>query len=88
MLIRKEEDGFFSHWNRGDVVYQEQILQSISHLFVWRDSFVCLRDLVERSFCCSGPGKYHYSPERLKKTELCQKDEFHLGRRNGRRSSG
>ncbi|XP_056867779.1 pleckstrin homology domain-containing family G member 3 isoform X5 [Takifugu flavidus] len=33
------------------------------------------------------PGKYHYSPERLKKTESCHRDEFHLGRRNGRRSS-
>uniref|UniRef100_H3DJA9 Pleckstrin homology and RhoGEF domain containing G3 n=1 Tax=Tetraodon nigroviridis TaxID=99883 RepID=H3DJA9_TETNG len=35
----------------------------------------------------NSPGKYHYSPERLKRTELCQKEEFHLGRRNGRRSS-
>eukprot|EP00066_Takifugu_rubripes_P025413 XP_011614679.1 PREDICTED: pleckstrin homology domain-containing family G member 3-like isoform X1 [Takifugu rubripes] len=33
------------------------------------------------------PGKYHYSPERLKKTDSCHGDEFHLGRRNGRRSS-
>lgn len=32
------------------------------------------------------PGKYHYSPERLKKAESCQAD-FHLGGRNGRRRS-
>ncbi|XP_029316037.1 pleckstrin homology domain-containing family G member 3-like isoform X2 [Cottoperca gobio] len=31
------------------------------------------------------PGKYHYSPERLKKS--CQDDDFHLGGRNGRRRS-
>lgn len=58
---------------------------------MWRDFFVaCViwSTLMRRSFCCSGPGKYHYSPERLKKTELCQGEEFHLGRRNGRRSSG
>uniref|UniRef100_A0A4W6DHJ0 Pleckstrin homology and RhoGEF domain containing G3 n=1 Tax=Lates calcarifer TaxID=8187 RepID=A0A4W6DHJ0_LATCA len=33
------------------------------------------------------PGKYHYSPERLKKTESCQADDFHHGRRKGRRRS-
>ncbi|XP_070698285.1 pleckstrin homology domain-containing family G member 3-like isoform X2 [Pempheris klunzingeri] len=33
------------------------------------------------------PGKYHYSPERLKKAETCQDDEFHLGGRNERRRS-
>ncbi|XP_044021470.1 pleckstrin homology domain-containing family G member 3 isoform X3 [Siniperca chuatsi] len=33
------------------------------------------------------PGKYHYSPERLKKAESCQADDFHLGGRNGRRRS-
>ncbi|GLD62530.1 pleckstrin homology domain-containing family G member 3-like isoform X1 [Lates japonicus] len=33
------------------------------------------------------PGKYHYSPERLKKTESCQADDFHLGGRKGRRRS-
>ncbi|XP_023258509.1 pleckstrin homology domain-containing family G member 3-like isoform X1 [Seriola lalandi dorsalis] len=32
------------------------------------------------------PGKYHYSPERLKK-ESCQMDDFHLGGRKGRRRS-
>ncbi|XP_045918557.1 pleckstrin homology domain-containing family G member 3 isoform X3 [Micropterus dolomieu] len=32
------------------------------------------------------PGKYHYSPERLKKAQSCQAD-FHLGGRNGRRRS-
>uniref|UniRef100_A0A3Q1EZZ4 Pleckstrin homology and RhoGEF domain containing G3 n=1 Tax=Acanthochromis polyacanthus TaxID=80966 RepID=A0A3Q1EZZ4_9TELE len=33
------------------------------------------------------PGKYQYSPERLKKAESCQADDFHLGGRNGRRRS-
>ncbi|XP_075964702.1 pleckstrin homology domain-containing family G member 3-like [Anarhichas minor] len=33
------------------------------------------------------PGKYHYSPERLKKAESCQADDFHLGGRNERRRS-
>ncbi|XP_068437016.1 pleckstrin homology domain-containing family G member 3 [Clinocottus analis] len=33
------------------------------------------------------PGKYHYSPERLKKAETCQADDFHLGGWNGRRRS-
>ncbi|XP_059209331.1 pleckstrin homology domain-containing family G member 3 [Centropristis striata] len=33
------------------------------------------------------PGKYHYSPERLKKAESCQADDFHLGGRKGRRRS-
>ncbi|KAM9341011.1 pleckstrin homology domain-containing family G member 3-like [Symphorus nematophorus] len=33
------------------------------------------------------PGKYHYSPERLKKAESYQADDFHLGGRNGRRRS-
>ncbi|XP_039992986.1 pleckstrin homology domain-containing family G member 3 isoform X3 [Xiphias gladius] len=33
------------------------------------------------------PGKYHYSPERLKKSESCQADDFHLGGRKGRRRS-
>ncbi|KAM6968625.1 pleckstrin homology domain-containing family G member 3-like [Tautogolabrus adspersus] len=33
------------------------------------------------------PGMYHYSPERLKKTELYQADDFHLVGRNGRRRS-
>ncbi|XP_019130709.2 pleckstrin homology domain-containing family G member 3 isoform X3 [Larimichthys crocea] len=32
------------------------------------------------------PGKYHYSPERLKR-ESYQADDFHLGGRNGRRRS-
>uniref|UniRef100_A0A8C5H0Q1 Pleckstrin homology domain-containing family G member 3-like n=1 Tax=Gouania willdenowi TaxID=441366 RepID=A0A8C5H0Q1_GOUWI len=34
------------------------------------------------------PGKYQYSPERLKRAESNHNDEFHLGRRNGRRRSG
>ncbi|XP_035850632.1 pleckstrin homology domain-containing family G member 3 isoform X4 [Sander lucioperca] len=33
------------------------------------------------------PGKYHYSPERLKKAESCQADDFHLKGQNGRRRS-
>ncbi|KAK5916599.1 hypothetical protein CgunFtcFv8_011566 [Champsocephalus gunnari] len=33
------------------------------------------------------PGKYHYSPERLKKTESCNSDDFHDAGRNGRRRS-
>ncbi|XP_032355833.1 pleckstrin homology domain-containing family G member 3 isoform X3 [Etheostoma spectabile] len=33
------------------------------------------------------PGKYHYSPERLKKAESCQTDDFHLKGQNGRRRS-
>ncbi|XP_047466493.1 pleckstrin homology domain-containing family G member 3 isoform X4 [Mugil cephalus] len=33
------------------------------------------------------PGKYQYSPERLKKAETCQADDFHVGGRNGRRRS-
>ncbi|XP_028294001.1 pleckstrin homology domain-containing family G member 3-like isoform X6 [Gouania willdenowi] len=33
------------------------------------------------------PGKYQYSPERLKRAESNHNDEFHLGRRNGRRRS-
>ncbi|KAI3367841.1 hypothetical protein L3Q82_026663, partial [Scortum barcoo] len=33
------------------------------------------------------PGKYHYSPERLKKTESYQAEDFCLGGRNGRRRS-
>ncbi|XP_035529844.1 pleckstrin homology domain-containing family G member 3 isoform X2 [Morone saxatilis] len=33
------------------------------------------------------PGKYHYSPERVKKTEYYQADDFHVGGRNGRRRS-
>ncbi|XP_073339014.1 pleckstrin homology domain-containing family G member 3 [Pagrus major] len=33
------------------------------------------------------PGKYHYSPERLKKAECYNTDDFHLGGRNGRRRS-
>ncbi|XP_033498313.2 pleckstrin homology domain-containing family G member 3 isoform X1 [Epinephelus lanceolatus] len=33
------------------------------------------------------PGKYHYSPERMKKAESCQADDFHFGGRNGRRRS-
>ncbi|XP_054470161.1 pleckstrin homology domain-containing family G member 3 [Anoplopoma fimbria] len=33
------------------------------------------------------PGKYHYSPERLKKAESYQADDFHLGGRHGRRRS-
>nr|XP_040054954.1 LOW QUALITY PROTEIN: pleckstrin homology domain-containing family G member 3 [Gasterosteus aculeatus aculeatus] len=33
------------------------------------------------------PGKYHYSPERLKKAESFQGDDFHLAGRNGRRRS-
>nr|XP_033498316.1 pleckstrin homology domain-containing family G member 3 isoform X3 [Epinephelus lanceolatus] len=33
------------------------------------------------------PGKYHYSPERMKKAESCQADDFHFRGRNGRRRS-
>ncbi|XP_071354774.1 pleckstrin homology domain-containing family G member 3-like isoform X8 [Trachinotus anak] len=33
------------------------------------------------------PGKYHYSPERLKKAESCHMDDFNLGGRKGRRRS-
>ncbi|XP_071377792.1 pleckstrin homology domain-containing family G member 3-like [Centroberyx affinis] len=33
------------------------------------------------------PGKYRYSPERLKKAESCQAEDFPLGGRNGRRRS-
>ncbi|KAK5857238.1 hypothetical protein PBY51_010496 [Eleginops maclovinus] len=33
------------------------------------------------------PGKYHYSPERMKKTESCNSDDFNDGGRNGRRRS-
>ncbi|XP_036927618.1 pleckstrin homology domain-containing family G member 3 isoform X3 [Acanthopagrus latus] len=33
------------------------------------------------------PGKYHYSPERLKKAECYNSDDFHLGGRNERRRS-
>nr|XP_046267915.1 pleckstrin homology domain-containing family G member 3 isoform X3 [Scatophagus argus] len=33
------------------------------------------------------PGKYHYSPERLKKADSYHADSFHLGGRNGRRRS-
>uniref|UniRef100_A0A8C4D9C9 Pleckstrin homology domain-containing family G member 3 n=1 Tax=Dicentrarchus labrax TaxID=13489 RepID=A0A8C4D9C9_DICLA len=33
------------------------------------------------------PGKYYYSPERVKKTEYYQADDFHVGGRNGRRRS-
>ncbi|XP_028251227.1 pleckstrin homology domain-containing family G member 3-like isoform X3 [Parambassis ranga] len=33
------------------------------------------------------PGKYQYSPERLKKADSCQADDFHLAGRNGRRRS-
>ncbi|CAK6976777.1 pleckstrin homology domain-containing family G member 3 isoform X2 [Scomber scombrus] len=33
------------------------------------------------------PGKYHYSPERLKRAESCQAEDFHLAGRNGRRRS-
>ncbi|XP_060918582.1 pleckstrin homology domain-containing family G member 3 [Labrus mixtus] len=40
--------------------------------------------ILDNSNC---PGMYHYSPERLKKTELYQADDFHLGGRNGRRRS-
>uniref|UniRef100_A0A3Q4G5G0 Pleckstrin homology domain-containing family G member 3-like n=1 Tax=Neolamprologus brichardi TaxID=32507 RepID=A0A3Q4G5G0_NEOBR len=40
------------------------------------------------SFCCSDLGKYQYSPEKLKKVESCQPDDFHLEGRNGRRRSG
>ncbi|XP_014187478.1 pleckstrin homology domain-containing family G member 3 isoform X5 [Haplochromis burtoni] len=32
-------------------------------------------------------GKYQYSPEKLKKVESCQPDDFHLEGRNGRRRS-
>ncbi|KAK2826209.1 hypothetical protein Q5P01_020423 [Channa striata] len=32
-------------------------------------------------------GKYHYSPERLKKVESCQAADFHFGGRNERRRS-
>ncbi|XP_067471472.1 pleckstrin homology domain-containing family G member 3 isoform X5 [Thunnus thynnus] len=33
------------------------------------------------------PGKYHYSPERLKRAESCQAEDFHQAGRNGRRRS-
>ncbi|XP_044230579.1 pleckstrin homology domain-containing family G member 3 isoform X2 [Thunnus albacares] len=33
------------------------------------------------------PGKYHYSPERLKRAESCQAEDFHHAGRNGRRRS-
>ncbi|KAF7665019.1 hypothetical protein LDENG_00158480 [Lucifuga dentata] len=33
------------------------------------------------------PGKYRYSPERLKRTESCKMEDFHLGGRNARRRS-
>ncbi|XP_029937726.1 pleckstrin homology domain-containing family G member 3 isoform X3 [Myripristis murdjan] len=33
------------------------------------------------------PGKYRYSPERPKKAESCQAEDFPLGRRHGRRRS-
>ncbi|XP_076017724.1 pleckstrin homology domain-containing family G member 3-like isoform X1 [Genypterus blacodes] len=33
------------------------------------------------------PGRYRYSPERLKRTESCKTQNFHLGGRNGRRRS-
>ncbi|KAM9354873.1 LOW QUALITY PROTEIN: pleckstrin homology domain-containing family G member 3-like [Pholidichthys leucotaenia] len=33
------------------------------------------------------PGKYQSSPERLKKADSCQEQDFHLGGRNGRRRS-
>lgn len=61
---------------------------SIACVSVCGFCFSVFFDSNEGPFCCSGPGKYHYSPERLKKMELCHGDEFHLGRRNGRRSSG
>uniref|UniRef100_A0A665UVV3 DH domain-containing protein n=1 Tax=Echeneis naucrates TaxID=173247 RepID=A0A665UVV3_ECHNA len=40
------------------------------------------------SFNCPDPGKYHYSPERLKKAESWNMDNMHLGGQKGRRRSG
>lgn len=90
MLISKKEDGFFLTGNEG-MLFTKNNTAVHNPSFCVKGFFclsVCLVDSNERSFCCSGPGKYSYSPERLKKTELCQTDEFHLGRRKGRRSSG
>lgn len=69
------------------LIYQEGVAHNPS-IYVEKIVFVITAECNDGSFrCCSDPGKYHYSPERLKR-ESYQADDFHLGGRNGRRRSG
>lgn len=89
MLLTKEKDGSFSVENiECCLIYQEGVAHNLS-IDVEKIVFCnCGSECNDMSFHCLDPGKYHYSPERLKKSESCQADDFHLGGRKGRRRSG
>uniref|UniRef100_A0AAQ4PIN0 Pleckstrin homology and RhoGEF domain containing G3 n=1 Tax=Gasterosteus aculeatus aculeatus TaxID=481459 RepID=A0AAQ4PIN0_GASAC len=50
----------------------------IKRLILENHNTIIPQQCHDASLFCSDPGKYHYSPERLKKAESFQGDDFHL----------